>query len=118
MKSSGASSVAVAAALIGGGFTFSAIKNPAGSPLATFAWHAGGWLIEKLSLPLPIPSAPALAVALVVAALCASVAFLLFWRIELWGAGKSSEDAQQVLRRSRGASVEAEMKKLIRKHGR
>lgn len=118
MKSSGASAVAVASAMIGGGFTFNAIKNPAGSPLATWSWQAGGWLIEKLSLPSPIPSAPALAVALVVAALCASVAFLLFWRIELWGAGKSSEDAQQVLRRPCGASVEEEMRKLTRKHGR
>jgi hypothetical protein len=118
MKSSGASAVAVASAMIGGGFTFNAIKNPAGSPLATWSWQAGGWLIEKLSLPSPIPSAPALAVALVVAILCASVAFLLFWRLELWGAGKSSEDAQQVLRRPCGASVEEEMRKLTRKHGR
>lgn len=118
MKSSGASAVAVAAALIGGGFTFSAIKNPAGSTLATWAWQAGGWLIEKLSLPSSIPSAPALAVALVVAILCASVAFLFFWRLELWAAGKSSQDAQEILRSPCGASVESEMKKLIRKHGR
>jgi hypothetical protein len=58
-----------------------------------------------------------LAVAVVVAILCAAVAFLLFWRLELWAAGKSSEDAQQVLRRPCGASVEEEMRKLTRKHG-
>jgi hypothetical protein len=118
MKSSGASAVAAAAALIGGGFTFSAIKNPAGSSLAAWAWQAGGWLVEKSSLPSAIPSAPALAVAVVVAVFCAAAAFLIFWRLELWAAGKSSENAQQVLRSPRGASVEAEMKKLTRKHGR
>jgi len=117
MKSSGASAVAVAAALIGGGFTFSSIKTPAGSPLATWAWQAGGWLVEKLSLPSPIPSAPALAFALAVGLLCAAAAYLIFWRLELWAAGKSSEDAQQILRRPCGASVEEEMNKLIRKYG-
>lgn len=118
MKSSGASAIAVATALISGGVTFSAIKSPVGSPVATWAWQAGGWLVEKLSLPSPIPSAPALAFALAVGLLCAAAAYLLFWRLELWAAGKSSEDAQQILRRPCGASVEAEMKKLIRKHGR
>lgn len=118
MKSSGASAVAVAAALVSGGVTFNAIKNPGDSPVATWAWQAGGWLVEKLSLPSPIPSAPALAVALVVAILCAAAAYLFFWKLELWAAGKNSEDAQQVLRRPCGTSVETEMKKLIRKHGR
>jgi hypothetical protein len=58
-----------------------------------------------------------LAVAVVVAILCASVAFLLFWRLELWAAGKAREFSQQALRRPGGASVEEEMKKLTRKHG-
>lgn len=118
MKSSGASVVAVAAGFIGGGVTFGAIREPSGSVFATWAWRGGEWIIAKLSLPSPIPSAPAFAFALAVGLLCAAVAYLLFWRLELWGAGKASKDAQQILRHPCGTSVEAEMKKLIRKHGR
>lgn len=117
MKSSGASVVAVAAGFIGAGLTFGAIREPAGSVFATWAWRGGDWIIAKFSLPSPIPSAPALAFALAVGLLCAAAAYLLFWRLELWAAGKSSEDAQEILRRPCGASVEAEMKKLIRKYG-
>lgn len=117
MKSSGASVVAVAAGFIGGGLTFGAIKEPAGSVFATWAWRGGEWIITKLSLPSPIPSAPALAFALAVGLLCAAAAYLIFWRLEIWGAGKDSEDAQQALRRPCGASVESEMRRLIRKHG-
>ena len=53
-----------------------------------------------------MPIAAQLAVAVVVAILCAYVAFLFFWRLELWAAGKASEDAHQALRRPCGASVD------------
>jgi hypothetical protein len=106
MKSSGASVVAVATGFIGGAFTFGAIREPAGSILATWAWRAGMWVIGQLSLPTPIPSAPAFVCAIAVGLLCAAVAHLLFWRLELWAAGKDSEDAQQVLRRPCGALAE------------
>lgn len=118
MKSYGAPPLAVAAAVIGGGLTLNAMMDSSGSRELTWAWRVGEWIINKLSLPAPIPSSPAIVIAFVVGALCAAVVSLLVWKLEVWAAGKASEHAQQALRHSCGTSVEEEMRKLTRRHGR
>jgi len=118
MKSHGAAPLAAAAAAIGGGLALRAMMDPSGSRVLMWAWRAGEWIINKLSLPAPIPSAPAFVIAFVVGAMCAAVVSLLVWKLEVWAAVKASEHAQQALRHSCGASVEEEMRKLTRRHGR
>ena len=118
MKSSGASIVATAAGFICGIVTMHAMRQPSDAWLLRWAWGLGRWIVEKLEIPSTFQLAPAIAIAVFAGLLAYGLAFLLFWRLEIWAAGKASEISQQALRRRGGDSVQEEMKKLTRKHGR
>jgi len=117
MKSN-ATTFAGVAGLLAGLACLSWLMNHPESEVAQYLLQSGAWLITQIAPEIHWRVAPMLAVGLCAGVAVFALTFFLFWRGEIWAAGLASRVSSQALNSANQGSVEADMRRLIKKFGR